>query len=158
MNKPEIMQWIEQWEGCRSHVYNDSRGHPTIGIGFNLDRDDARRQIEGLGLDYHQVRAGGINLSREQIYCLFEADVDRAIADAKTIVANFGSLPPAKQTVVVDMVFNLGAGGFAKFRQTIAAIENQDWPRAAIEMKDSRWYHQVGRRAVANVAVMGAAV
>ena len=158
MNKPEIMQWIEQWEGCRAHVYNDSRGHPTIGIGFNLDRDDARRQIEGLGLDYYQVRAGGIDLSQEQIYCLFEAEVDRDVAVAGTIVANCGSLPQAKQKVVVDMIFNLGAGGFAKFRQTIAAIENQDWPRAAREMEDSRWYHQVGRRAVANVAVMGAAV
>jgi len=60
MNKSEIMQWIEQWEGRKSHVYKDQMEHPTIGVGFNLDRRDARRHLEELGLDYNRVRAGEV--------------------------------------------------------------------------------------------------
>ena len=155
MNKNEIMEWTESWEGRRSRVYTDSKGHPTIGVGFNLDRSDARRQLEDLGLDYDQVRAGQIYLSNAQIDQLFNADVDRAIVDARDIVSNFDSIPEPKQKVVVDMIFNLGAMGFSGFHNTITAIEQMDWPRAAQEMKDSRWYTQVGNRAVTNVEVMG---
>jgi GH24 family phage-related lysozyme (muramidase) len=158
MNRGEIREWIERWEGRRSRVYTDTRGHPTIGVGFNLDRPDARGHIEDVGLDYDQVRAGLVELSDSQIDRLFDADVDRSIADARTLVANFDSIPETKQKVVVDMVFNLGARGFAAFRNTINAIEQEDWQRAAREMKDSRWYGQVGNRAPANVAVMGAGV
>ncbi len=158
MKRDEIKEWIEGWEGRRSRVYADTKGHPTIGVGFNLDRPDARGHIEDLGLDYDQVRAGLVNLSNEQIDQLFDADVDRAIADARALVSNFDSMPEAKQKVVVDMVFNLGAKGFADFRNTINAIEQEDWQRAAREMKDSRWYGQVGNRAVANVEVMGGSV
>ena len=30
----------------------------------------------------------------------------------------------------------------------IAAVKSRDWETAADEMKDSRWYHQVGGRSV----------
>jgi GH24 family phage-related lysozyme (muramidase) len=158
MNINEIKEWIESWEDRRPHVYTDTMGHPTIGVGFNLDRSDARRRIEDLGLDYEQVRAGQIDLSNEQIDQLLDADVERAIADARNIVSNFDTIPEAKQKVVVDMVFNLGAAGFSGFHNTIKAIEEEDWQRAAREMKDSRWFKQVGNRGVKNVQVMGSAV
>ena len=155
MDKDEIKQWIEGWEGCRSQLYTDNKGHLTIGIGFNLDRGDARGKIEGLGLDYDQVRAGQVTLSNEHIARLFDGDVDQAIADARGMVSNFDSIPESKKKVVVDMVFNLGATGFAGFRNMIKAIEKEDWATAAQEMKSSLWYGQVGNRAVDDVKVMG---
>ena len=156
MNKDAIKEWIEGWENRKPHVYPDPAGHPTIGVGFNLDRADAPQKIAALGLDYSDVRAGQVTLSDEQINQLFDADVDQAIADAKSIVSNFDTIPENKQKVVVDMVFNLGAAGFSGFHKTIQAIENKDWQTAAQEMQNSRWYSQVGARAAADVDVMAA--
>jgi GH24 family phage-related lysozyme (muramidase) len=154
MNRDEIKDWIEQWEDRRSEVYPDSAGHPTIGVGFNLDRNDAKEQIEALGLDYDAVRNGTQSLTDAQIDQLFNHDLDTAIAGAREDVSNFDDLPDDKQQVVIDMVFNLGASGFAEFSNTIDAIENNDWSRAADEMENSAWFGQVGDRAEADVNLM----
>ena len=116
----------------------------------------APQKIKALGLDYSAVREGQVTLNDAQIDQLFDADVDRAIADASRIVSNFKTISENKQKVVVDMVFNLGAAGFSGFHNTIKAIENENWQTAAQEMRNSRWYDQVGKRAVADVEVMAA--
>jgi len=51
------------------------------------------------------------------------------------------------QSVLVDMRFNLGHKGFRKFKNMIKAVKQQDFHSAAREMRDSLWYHQVGKRA-----------
>ena len=62
------------------------------------------------------------------------------IQDLKIIFQAFDLLPEAVQLVLVDMRFNLGPGRFRHFRKMIAAVEDQNFSRAAAEMKDSRWY------------------
>ena len=44
------------------------------------------------------------------------------------------------------MAYNLGVDGLLKFKKMWKALEKQDYQTAAEEMKDSKWYHQVGRR------------
>lgn len=68
------------------HVYLDSEGIPTVGIGFNLNRGDAAAQLAGVGADYNAVRAGRTDLTRLQITRLFKQDVARAIVDARALV------------------------------------------------------------------------
>ncbi len=154
MDAPRTKSWIERWEGRRAKVYTDSAGHPTIGIGFNLDRADAVEKIAALGVSYDDLRAGAVELSDDQIDALFSADLETAIEGARSNVSSFDGLPDEKQMVVVDLVFNLGASGFAAFKRTIAAIEAQLWSQAADEMEDSLWFRQVGLRAQADVALM----
>ena len=156
MDTDEIRGWIERWEGRRYEVYEDTMGHPTIGVGFNLDRPDAREVIESLGLNYEAIRSGADRPHDQQVDTLFTADVNTAINDARNAIDNFDDLPEDKQTVLVDMAFNLGAIGFGQFRNMIDAVENQDWTRAADEMVNSLWYSQVGHRAEADVAAMQA--
>jgi GH24 family phage-related lysozyme (muramidase) len=147
MNKDDIKELIEKHEGRRDHAYPDTAGHPTVGVGFNLDRPDAREKIEALGLNYDDVRAGRQDLSDEQIDSLLDHDVETAISGARNDVSNFDSLPEGVQSAVVDMVFNVGESTFADFENTIDALENNDFERAADEMEDSDWYDQVGQRA-----------
>jgi len=52
------------------------------------------------------------------------------------------------------MVFNLGPGGFGKFKKAIAAMKKEEWEEAANEMLDSRWARQVGNRAKELAAMM----
>jgi lysozyme len=96
---------------------------------------------------YDAVRDGSLDLSDDQINSLFFDDVDDAIQAAQDAVANFNDLPGAKQTVLVDMVFNLGAASLHTFKRFIAAVEGRNWEEAAQQLEGSRWYTQVGRRA-----------
>jgi lysozyme len=73
--------------------------------------------------------------------------VSNAIADAEGLDF-FAGLDPVRQMVVVDMLFNLGRVRFGTFKKFQAALALKDYTLAAHEMKDSRWYDQVGRRAV----------
>lgn len=154
MDLDAIKQHIEAREGRETKVYNDTAGHPTIGVGFNLDRSDAQEKIEALGLDYDKVRDGTQTLTDEQVDTLFDADVNQAVSDARGLVSNFDDIPDDKQTVVTDMVFNMGASTFGTFTNTIDAIENEDWDRAADEMQDSDWFNQVGNRGTIDVDLM----
>lgn len=153
----EQMAFTSPFEGGRQpRVYTDTEGHPTVGIGFNLDRSDARRRLTDVGADYDKVRAGTETLSNQQMDTLFRQDVEHFTAAARGIVSNFDSLPRTAQLIIVDMTFNLGSDGFSKFRKAIAAFERNDFETAAAEMQDSTWYGQVGRRSRHHVAAIRA--
>ena len=57
-------------------------------------------------------------------------------------------LPGDIQEVLVNMCFNLGGTRLGKFKNMLNAVEDHDWERMAVEMEDSRWFKQVGRRSV----------
>lgn len=71
-------------EGNRPHVYLDTRGHPTVGIGFNLDRGNARAMLASVGADYDSVRSGGEDLTQTQINELFSKDIQSSISCAES--------------------------------------------------------------------------
>jgi len=146
--------WIEHWEGRRNQTYLDSMGHPTVGVGFNLDANGAQAAIAALGLDYNQVRAGTQLLSDAQIDALLQQGINQAVSAAHTPIPGFDNVPGDRQIVIVDMIFNLGLAGFSKFVQAIKAINAQDWQTASQQMQQSAWFNQVGRRAKADVNMM----
>lgn len=148
------MSWIERWESRRNKTYIDTMGHPTVGVGFNLDAEGAEAAIVALGLEYERVRAGTQLLTEEHINTLLRHTVNQAAHDSHTAVSTFESVPGDRQIVIVDMVFNLGLTKFSKFVQTIDAINKQDWLTASHHMQDSAWFRQVGNRGKANVEVM----
>ncbi|HEU4729731.1 MAG TPA: peptidoglycan-binding protein [Kofleriaceae bacterium] len=140
INMGTLREFISKHEGYVAHVYLDSRGYPSAGIG-HLIRDN-----------HHHV---GDKVSAEQISEWFKQDVATAIAGAKQDLGPaYERLNEARKIVVIDMVFNLGVGGFAEFRDTIHAIRVGNFARAADEMLDSKWAGQVGARAIEDAAIM----
>lgn len=133
-------------EGKRNTVYKDSRGIPTIGVGFNLNREDSNALLTQVGANPGQIKRGQSKLSNKQINTLLNKDLKKSKEDAKQLVKNFTSLPREVQGVLIEMVFNLGKFGLAKFKKFLDYINKKDWKKASIEMLDSDWSKQVGRR------------
>lgn len=154
MNRDLLRHYVSFNEGRKRHVYLDTEGIPTIGVGFNLRRSGAKTHIESLGLDYDDVVEGRVDLTEEQIDALLDPDLDSAIKDAQSIFSRFDSLNDTRQVILADMVFNLGRAGLAGFRNMVAAVERGAFDTAADEMMDSRWYRQVAKRGQRNVEAM----
>lgn len=118
----EHLKWAE---AIRQFPYRCSAGKLTIGVGRNLDD-------KGLSLD--------------EVDYLLDNDIKDTLADCGRL-DYFDALDPARQFVVADMVFNLGVSRFLRFVKLNAALALHDYTLAAHEMKDSKWFTQVGRRA-----------
>ena len=125
MNK-DLIDSIKQHEGYRSKVYKDSLGIDTIGYGF---------AIKDLELD-------------EDICDII---LDRKIKELATRVNRTFSwyryMPQAIRDVVMNMCYQLGVGGFSKFRKTISFLQNKQFHDASEEMLDSLWARQTPNRA-----------
>ncbi len=138
---------LGQDEGNRTHVYTDTAGHPTVGIGFNLDRSDARTRLAAVGADYDAVRGGRQDLTTDQINQLFSHDVSGAVDTARGYYAGFDQLDVARQRVLTNMAFNMGGNTLGQFHTLHTALTNGDYNAAANAMQNSAWARQVGDRA-----------
>jgi len=125
-----FMDFTEKWEGRRNHVYVCSEGHKTIGVGHKLKHYEQK-------LTY---------IPDNIVDAFFEDDILFAYHGAKRSVKNFDSLPFNVKLIVVDMVFNLGEAGFQSFEKAILACNNNDFVTMALELRDSKWFNQVGNR------------
>lgn len=140
INLTTLQHFITKHEGYVDHVYIDSRGNPTAGIGHLLPRGR-----------FHV----GQKVSAEQIHAWFKQDTGEAIAGARhEIGPAYDRLDEARKMVVIDMVFNLGEQGFGQFHATIHAIRTGNYAQAASNMLQSLWASQVGHRATEDAAIM----
>jgi lysozyme len=122
----ELASMLIRHEGLRLKPYRDTVGKLTVGCGRNLD---------------------DVGITQEEAMVLLNNDINTAELGLQKAFPWFDQLDPVRQDVLLDMVFNLGITRFMSFHRTIAAIEAQDWNKAADEMLQSRWAQQVGLRA-----------
>ena len=54
----------------------------------------------------------------------------------------FNTAPDIIKEVVVEMCYQLGLGGFSKFKKTIFYLEKENYLEASKEMLDSKWSKQ----------------
>lgn len=123
---------IKEGEGCRLLPYQDTEGILTIGWGRNLS--------EGI--------------SQEEANLLLLNDYNQALNDARSAVDTFDSLSLVRQAALISMMYNLGLPRFMSFKKMLAALKLQDYQEAALQMLDSRWAQQVGRRATKLATIM----
>jgi len=143
-----IVPRVKQHEGVKDTVYKDSRGIPTIGVGFNLTRDDSVQRLKSVGANPVKVKAGQAKLSQYQIDTLLMQDLIDARKNAADLFKNFNQLPAQVQGVLIEMTFNLGKRGLSEFKNFIAHIEAKRFDQASREMLNSSWAKQVGDRAI----------
>lgn len=143
----EIFEFVKNHEGYKNLVYKDSLGIPTIGIGFNLTRPDAKNIISSVGANYLSVLKGEQKLTDEQIREIFKITIQIAYKDAKKWISNFDGLPKNIKLAILDLSFNMGYPRLSKFIKTKEAIIVGDYSKAAEELTKSKWATQVGNRA-----------
>ena len=125
--KNELEEALVRDEGLVKLAYEDTVGKVTIGVGRNLD---------------------DLGITEDEAMYLLRNDIERIKMEVEDRCEWIENLDSTRRNVVYNMVFNLGIVRFLKFKKLIAAIEKGDYIEASLEMMDSKWAHQVGRRAI----------
>lgn len=120
---------LERDEGFVPHVYQDSLGYYTIGIGRLVDRR----------------KRGGI--THDEALLLKRNDIARFKGELDRLAPWWRTLDPVRQRAMLNITFNMGEGWLAKFHSTVAHIIAGRWPEAADGLRNSLWAKQVGARA-----------
>lgn len=146
MDLDKLKEELCRDEGLRLYPYKCSAGYWTIGYGHNLiSAGLSRNEIDTL-------KHTGISLVQAEQW--LNQDIELAIHDAIAFFHDLPTLSDARQRVITNMAFNLGLGGLSKFKRFRQALVDCDFDRAADEMKNSKWYRQVGDRAKRLVEMM----
>ncbi len=126
MQRKELTEQLKKHEGFRRKPYHCTADKLTIGYGRNIEDN---------------------GLTRDEAEYLLRNDIKAAEEGAKTLVKNFDRLSPARQDVIINMVFNIGMTRLSGFKKMLSALKDEDFAKASDEMLDSKWAVQVGSRA-----------
>ena len=147
-------------EGLKLGTYRCPAGYWTIGVGRNLETKSLSRGEQQYILGCDELTPQQIinllkrcGITKEEALVLLAHDIRGCEQDLKQFDW-FDCLDSVRKKVVIDMRFNLGPGGFRGFKKMIAALAAGDYKQAAEEMKDSKWYWEVGNRSRRLVKMM----
>jgi len=126
-NDETMLEMLKRHEGYRKHPYLCSAGKLTIGYGRNLSE---------------------VGISEDEAMTLLVHDMVIALRDVRLIFPDFSKFSKNRRNALVDLIFNLGKTKFLGFKKMIVAVKNEDWAEATKELEDSKYYKQVGNRAI----------
>jgi GH24 family phage-related lysozyme (muramidase) len=153
MNEAEFRKSLEEFEGYRTHMYLDSRGYVTIGVGIMFPSAGAAKSsgikftnretgavatADEIEADYNAVKQkkpAKLVGDEAALKKALDARLKTAEADCKAFYKDYAKLPSSVQYALLDMAFNLGRGNLMKYKNFKAALEKSDWKTAAKESK-----------------------
>lgn len=128
-----VKERIKEHEGFRDTVYLDSLGKRTVGYGHLCVEDHWE---------------DGKKYDKEYLDEIFDKDFQNAADQCEDLCNDYElELPETVTDVLIEMIFQLGIGNVMKFKKMIAALQEQDFETASLEMLDSRWATQTPSRA-----------
>lgn len=128
----DVRDLLKHHEKYMRFVYRCPAGYLTAGYGRNLETR---------------------GLTEEEADYLLANDVLEAIGHLRN-EPYWLDLNEPRQAVLIDMVVNMGWGGFCEFKKMRAALKARNYTEAAAQMVDSKWYGQVGNRSKRLVGMM----
>lgn len=128
MNLDALTESIKNHEGLRLKPYTDTVGKLTIGYGRNLS---------------------DMGISNEEASYLLGNDIQSAIREAEAqpwweCVAD----NDARSRAMVEILFNMGLSRLNGFTHALGYLLQRDYQNAAAAFRQSKWFGQVGNRAV----------
>jgi GH24 family phage-related lysozyme (muramidase) len=160
MTKEEIFRHFEKHEGVISHMYLDTVGKVTVGIGFMIPDPHSAltyrltNRTSGAPATSQEKLAEWTQVAQQtkgkiaQSYKKFtqlempDDEVRRVLDDKlrgfaeslRTRFAAFDTYPASAQLALLDMIFNLGPNGLFKgFPTMCKAVDRLDWAKCAAE-------------------------
>lgn len=140
-----IMERTEKSEGLRLFAYDDGgkssvawrdskkKGAPTIGIGFNLNREDADKQLRKVGSSKEAVM-NGERLNERQARDLFRNVLMETAVYVRNRLKEEGiKLKEHQFGALVDLVYNGGTSMLGK--SVMGSMKNGDWENAEREIR-----------------------
>ena len=146
-NASHFLDKLVEHEGLVLTVYKDTLGIDTIGIGRNLkDRGISKEELDYMDIpNMDVIYEHGITEADARYLALNDiAIVENELCRVHTCVKNLDSV---RQLILMDMAFNMGVPRLCKFVKMWNAIYEENFEAASMEMLNSRWARQVGRRA-----------
>mgnify|MGYP003133995700 FL=1 len=137
MDRSKLVEELIKDEGYKYEIYLDHLGYPTFGVGHLV-----------LETDEEYGQPVGTPVSEKRILECLNNDIDIVCKELDQNMTWWSELDDTRQRVLANMAFNLGLPRLGKFKKFLAAVQEQDWEKAAVEMMDSKWATQVGNRAV----------
>lgn len=148
---PSQWDFTAPFEGVVPHLYLDTRGNVTCGVGFLVPSDQSLGRYPwhpGLSTavaDWHVLKQmdagkGPLYYRRQMCARLFEPDMrnifNERVDDYRRLIDplwRLQTLPQVVQVALVDMAFNLGATGLSKYTRMLEALRARDFAQAARE-------------------------
>ena len=160
LNTNEIKARMKQQEGSIDHMYLDTRGFVTVGVGQLLASEEAAAELGFIHRDsgaeatrddiineYRNLKSQQpglvatryreftqLMLPEATIDAMLEQKIDEFSLGLQKELTDFDGFPDAAKEGLLDMAFNLGLNGLMrKFPSFIAAAKRQDWNSCAAE-------------------------
>jgi len=124
-----VKEMLVKHEGLVCHVYDDSLGYKTIGVGRCLDKN---------------------GITEDEAMYLLDNDIKRVIESLDKHWHVWRSFPEKAQLVCIDCTFQMGITGWMAFRHTRALMEMECWLESSEEILRSKYATQTPNRAAHN--------
>jgi lysozyme len=123
-------------EGLRLEAYPDpiTGGHPwTIGVGHT-------------GVLVHP----GLVWTKAEALDQLQRDIEffESGLDEDWTKSWWRQMSDLRQDCLVNIAFNIGLHGLMEFTTFLTLLSKQHYPQAALDLRGTLWFHQVGDRAV----------
>ena len=162
LNLAHIKQQTCRFEGSVNHMYLDTVGKVTVGVGNMLssveqaqelpfvDRRTGRRATpQEIAADFEAVqrqpkglfhgryaRCTKLSLPDEAVDALLEQRLHQFEGDLRRLYPGFDDFPEGAKLGLLDMAYNLGAGALAhRWPRLNAAVRSRDWAGVARESR-----------------------
>lgn len=130
----DIVEQLRRDEGEVLRVYLDSEGIRTAGVGHNL---------ESHGINWPV----GTEITKQQSADWLKEDIRTSETQLHSFLPWTDGLDEVRRGVLLNMAFNMGIHSLLGFKNTLRAIHDGEYGKAAGGMLKSRWAEQVGARA-----------
>lgn len=118
----DLMVWSE---GDEDHLYRDTKGNWTGGIGWNF----SARGLPGWAISG-----------------LYWQAINEAVADLDAHIPWWRGLDDVRQRALINLCFNMGWPRLSGFVHMLGALRQHDFAEAGRQLIDSDWWNEVGRR------------